>query len=353
MAYETSLLVVIFSFCSYVLMRVKKLEIFSMLVALAPLVYYSSKDYALVPYLLIASLCLMTRERSQIPFMVCFISIWALAKMPLELELLSYYLALTLARPRPSRMSLDMILPLGFGTTLITAQFNLIEHSSLVSLACPLMMLSLWHHLYLIDHEYRKNQLIEGRTLFQLSVISYLLPLKLSEVMGGATTYVNPTMLNFGLWVFVAMALFFVLWTLVRNQLRELVSLICALMRSLVLVPLWSGEQVDIRLYLLTLLFVEVIGQLILTFIASSRRERADVGIRVVVLGFLYQFLFLPGSLGALVLAQISVYEQKHTDLIWKVGPTIFVMSVLIATFQILIGLNKQLRGPKIPQLSR
>ncbi len=353
MAYETSLLIVIFSFCSYVLMRVKKLEVFSMLVALAPLIFYAAKDYALIPFLLVASLCLMTRERTQVPFMICFISIWALAKMPLELELLSYYLALTLARPGPNRKSLDMILPLGFIATLITAQFNLIERSSIISLACPLMMMSLWHHLYLIDQEYKQNQLIEGRTLFQLSIVAYLLPLKLSEVMGQATTYVNPTMLNFGLWAFVIMALLFTLWSLLRDQRRELVSLVCALMRSLVLIPMWSGEQFDVRLYLLTLLFVEIIGQLILTLVASSLRDKSEVGARVVILGFLYQFLFLPGSLGALVLAEISNYEQKHTDLIWKVGPIVFVVAILVATFNILIGLNRELRGPKVAQISR
>ncbi len=348
MAYETSLLVVIFSFCSYVLMRVKKLEVFAMLVAIAPLIFYCSKNYMLIPYLLVASLCLLTRKREEVPFMVTFISIWALAEMPLELELLSYYLALTIARPGPNRKSLDMVLPLGLGATLITSQFNLIERSSLISLACPMMMMILWHHLFLIEHEYKKGSLIEGKTLFKLSIVAFLLPLKLSEVMGQATSYVNPTMLNFGLWSYVGMALLFTAWSLVRSEKRELISLLCALMRSLVLLPMWSGEQVDVKVYLLTLFFVEIIGQLILSLILQEDRNRAEIGSRIAIIGFLYQFLFLPGSLGSLVLAQINVYEQKHTELIWKIAPIIFIVAILVSTFMILVGLNKDLRRPKL-----
>lgn len=345
MAYETSLLIVIFSFCSYVLMRIKKLEIFAILVSIAPLLFYSSKDFNVIPYLLIASLCTISRRRENIPSMVCFISIWALAHMPLEIELLTYYIALTLSKQTTHKRSFDMILPLGLCVTLVTAQYAFIEKSPLVSFACPIMMMILWHHLFLVDHSFKSSNLIEGQSLFQMSILAYLLPLKLSGVMGQATTYVNPTMLNFGLWSFMTLSVLFVIWTLIRGKQKERISLVCSIMRALVLLPLWSGEEIDVRLYLLTLLFVEVIGQLILSFVSQAKKSRAEIGLRLVILGFLYQFLFLRGSLGALVLAEITEYEQKHIDLIWKIAPLFFVVAILVTTISLFIDLNREIKA--------
>ena len=348
MSYETALLIVVFSFCSYAIGKVEKLSILSIFVAFAPLVYFTSKDISLVHYLVISSLCVFTRHRKLIPFMLTFLTLWAVAKLPLELELLTLYLALTLSRQEVDRNSLDLLMPLSLLTCVVLEQHSLLHSGQLINLFAPLMFISIWHNLFLLGRENGSGSFIDGLKIFRLFIVGYLLPYKMSLILAGATSYIDPQLTNLGMWFILLVSLTYALWVLLRRSALEMTSLLGSLLRVLILLPLWAGEIVEVHYYLLAVIFIELIGQLIVSALKRAQPMSAEVGFRLVILGYAYQFLFLPSSLGALILGQMPMLQLKHTDLVWKLTPYSIAALSLITIISFVTQANQKLRALKI-----
>lgn len=352
MSYEIAFIILIFSLCSYVIGQRESLYRVACVLALAPIAYFTFKNHSLYPYLFVSTLCLFTREKPLAPFMLALLAFLSAASLTLELELLVIYSALMLAGPslRGQHMrSLDFILALGVVSTLVIGQFESLQSFALASLFLPVVLMVIWNHLFLLLPITRVNEALDGSIVFRMFLVGYLLPLKISPIIGESIAYISPELVKMSLYATLAMTLVYTIWTLIKSERSELNNLLFGLMRLLVLIPVWLGAETEVSNHLLLILFLELIGRLLAHGIdLRSRRAfatttAASFGLRLVCVGYIYQFLFLRGSMSSMVASYLSQHNFLQTDLIWRVFAFSLVPAILVSALVLILKMNQAL----------
>lgn len=346
MSYEIAFIILIFSLCSFVIGQRENLYRVGCLLALVPIAYFTFKNHTLYPYLFVSTLCLFTREKPLAPFMLALLALLSVAGLTLELELLIIYGALMLVGPK-SQGRLEFIFPVAVVCALVIGQFESLSNFPLASLFLPLILMVIWNHLFLLLPTMRTKETLDGSILFRMFLIGYLLPLKISPIIGESIAYISPELVKVSLYSTLAMTLTYVIWILLRSERSELNNLLFGLMRLLVLIPVWLGAETEISNHLLLILFLELIGRLLAHGLdlrarrAFATTAAASFGLRVVCLGYIYQFLFLGGSMSSMVASYLSQHNFLQTDLIWRVFAFSLVPAILVSALVLILKMNQ------------
>lgn len=351
MSFEIAFIILIFAICSYAIALREKLYTLSAFVALIPLIYFFTKDYGLYPYLFAGTFCAFTHDKRQMPFMLAMLAMLGVADLNIELELLAIYASLLILR-NPKRdevgRSLAFIMPLSVVSIMVVGQFSNLQVANLIQIMMPALFMIVWHHLFILAPSFEWRSALEGKTLFKLFLTAYVLPLKLAPTIGGVIPYINPKLVAFSAYATMTVTLVYSLWAFASSDRGKITALLFSLCRLLLVVAICTGLELELKENLLVILFLELIGRLLLVALSASSKgylitsPGIALGLRLATLSFIYQFLFLPGSMSSYLTVFLGEGSFQQSDFIWRIFS--YLQMILIMLGVLLLAPHLSLR---------
>lgn len=344
MSFEIAFIILIFTLCSFAIAQRERLYPLAAFFASAPLIYFFTKNYDIYPFLFAGTFCLFTREKKQMPFMVALLSLLSVAKLNIELELLAIYASLLILKS-PSNdeggKTLEFMMPLSLVAIMVVGQFSNLQVANLIQVMTPAIFMVAWHHLFLLPPSFEWKSSLDGKILFKLFITAYILPLKLAPIIGGVIPYVNPKLVGFSAYATMLLTVAYSCWILMGSDLNKVIALLFSLCRLIVVVAVCTGLEVNLEESLLVILFLELVGRLLHMALNAAAKGHLvatpsiTLGLRLATLGFIYQFLFLPGSMSSYLTVFLSDGSFLQSDSVWRVFSYLQIIMIMMVTLRL------------------